>query len=99
MKLSLKTNVILILIIAALIIIPQVLLPDAEFSGADDQGGEAIVAIDPTYVPWVQSLFDPGDMEENLFRFQQLLGVGGMVGCFVYLDRKSKKFKEIDKSA
>jgi len=96
MKLSAITKIVLVLIIGALIIIPQIALPDAEFSGADDQGGAAITAIDPGYVPWFESLFDPGDMEENLFRFQQALGVFGLIGCFGYLYKKSKKNEQVD---
>lgn len=90
-KLSLTTKIILILLIGAIIIVPQVLLPHAEFGGADDAAGEAITVIDESYVPWFESIFDPGDMEENLFIFQQVLGVGGLIACFVFLDRKSKK--------
>lgn len=93
MKLSLTTKVILILLIGALIIVPQILLPTAEFAGADDAAGEAITVIDESYVPWFESIFDPGDMEENLFILQQILGVGGLVACFVFLDRKAKKLE------
>jgi len=99
MKLSVITKIVLVLIIGALIIIPQIALPNAEFSGADDQGGAAITSIDPSYVPWFKSLFDPGDMEGNLFHFQQALGVVGLGGCFVYLYKKSKKNEKADKSA
>ena len=91
MKLSLTTKIILVLIIAALIIIPQVALPNAQFSGADDQGGQAITSIDPNYKPWAESFFKPGDLEGTLFHVQQVLGVGGLIGCFVYLYKKSKK--------
>lgn len=99
MKLSLITKIILVLLIGALIVIPQIVLPDAAFSGSDDQGGQAIATIDPTYVPWIQNIFDPGDMEGNLFHFQQVLGVGGLIGCFVYLYKKSKKNANMDKNA
>lgn len=99
MKLSLITKIVLVLLIGALIIIPQVILPDAEFSGADDAAGTAISTIDTSYVPWFENIFDPGDMEENLFHFQQVLGVGGLGVCFLYLYKKSKKTKEADKSA
>lgn len=99
MKLSLTTKIVLLLLIGALIIIPQVALPNAEFSGADDAAGTVITTIDTSYVPWFENIFDPGDMEENLFHFQQMLGVGGLGGCFFYLYKKSKKNKEADKSA
>lgn len=94
MKLSLTTKIILVLLIGALIIVPQILLPKAEFSGADDAAGEAITDIDESYVPWFESIFDPGEMEENLFIFQQILGVGGLIVCFVFLDRKAKKLEK-----
>lgn len=99
MKLSRTTKIILVLIIGALIVIPQIALPQAVFSGADNQGADAILSIDPNYKPWFENIFDPGDMEENLFHFQQMLGVGGLGVCFFYLYKKSKKNKEADKSA
>ncbi|MDK2942689.1 MAG: hypothetical protein PWP56_2202, partial [Acetobacterium sp.] len=37
-------------------------------------------------------------MEENLFLFQQILGVGGLGICFFYLYKKSKKNEKADKS-
>jgi cobalt/nickel transport protein len=99
MKLSPITKIILVLLIGALIVIPQIALPDAEFSGADDAAGTAITAIDKNYVPWFENIFDPGDLEENLFHFQQLLGIGGLGICFFYLYKKSKKNEKADKSA
>ena len=99
MKLSVITKIVLVLIIGALIIIPQIVLPNAQFSGADDQGGAAITSIDPGYVPWFENVFKPGDMEGNLFHFQQALGVFGLAGCFAYLYKKSKKNEKVDKSA
>lgn len=98
MKLSLTTKIILVMLIGALIIIPQIALPEAEFAGADDAAGTAITTIDQNYVPWFESLFDPGEMEENLFLFQQILGVGGLGICFFYLYKKSGKNESADKS-
>lgn len=99
MKLSPITKIILILLIGALITIPQIILPDAEFSGADDAAGTAIISINENYVPWFENLFDPGEMEENLFHLQQLLGVGGLGVCFFYLYKKSKRNEKADRSA
>lgn len=99
MKLSPITKIILILLIGALIVIPQIALPNAEFSGADDGAKTAITSIDENYVPWFENIFDPGDMEGNLFHLQQILGVGGLGICFFYLYKKSKKNEKADKSA
>lgn len=99
MKLSLITKIVLVLLVAAIIIVPQVILPNAVFTGADNQGSNAIASIDPNYKPWFDSLFKPGDMEKNLFHFQQALGIGGLIACFVYLNKRSKKTSKIDKSS
>ncbi|HEY5557846.1 energy-coupling factor ABC transporter substrate-binding protein [Acetobacterium sp.] len=99
MKLSLITKIVLVLIIGALIIIPQILLPNATFAGADNKGSDAITSIDPNYKPWFESLFKPGDMEKNLFHFQQALGIGGLIVCFGYLYKKSKNISKVDKSS
>jgi len=98
MKLSPITKIVLILIIGGLIIIPRILLPNATFTGADNRGSDAITSIDPNYKPWFESLFKSGDMEKDLFHFQQALGISGLIGCFVYLNKKAKKASKLDKS-
>ncbi|MGL4606161.1 MAG: energy-coupling factor ABC transporter substrate-binding protein [Eubacteriaceae bacterium] len=91
MKLSLASKIVLVLLIVGLIILPQIFLPHADFRGTDDAAEEAITSTEENYVPWFENIFDPGEWEENLFIFQQVLGVGGLILCFGYLERKSKK--------
>jgi cobalt/nickel transport protein len=93
------SKIILVLIIGGLLVVPQLVMPNAEFSGADDAAGNAITSIDKNYVPWFQNIFDPGEMEGTLFHFQQAMGVGGLAVCFYYLYKKSKKNEKVDKSA
>ena len=50
-KNSTKLNVILLLLVLAIVIVPQVLKSDAEFGGADGEAEAAITEINPDYQP------------------------------------------------
>ncbi len=77
-----RTNLILLAMVLLLAILPLVLpLPSglkAPFSGTDNQGQEAIVAINPDYRPWFEPLWEPpsGEIESLLFALQAALGSG-----------------------
>lgn len=47
-----KKNLLLILAVLVIATVPLILLPNAEFGGADGQAEEAITEIDPDYQPW-----------------------------------------------
>ncbi|MEA4978024.1 MAG: energy-coupling factor ABC transporter substrate-binding protein [Methanomassiliicoccaceae archaeon] len=74
-----------------------------EFSGADDQGGDAITEIDPSYEPWWDGIWGsyelPGETESMLFALQAAIGaliIGYVVGYFRAVD-KAKKGKLLKK--
>lgn len=89
-KSATKKNVILILLAIALIIVPLVLKPQAEYGGADGQAEEVITQIAPNYKPWFNSLYEPpsGEIESLLFSTQAALGAG-IIGY--YLGSRKKK--------
>lgn len=71
-KNSMKTNIILLILAALLIIVPLVINPSAEYGGADGMAGELIEVISPNYKPWFESFYEPpsGEIESLLFALQ-----------------------------
>lgn len=87
-----RANLILLAIVLLLAVLP-LLLPvpgglKEPFAGADDQGMEAIVAIDPGYKPWFEPLWEPpsSEIESLLFALQAALG-SGLLGYYLGLRR------------
>ena len=73
-----KTNWILFLIAVGLIIAPLILNSKAGYGGADGEAKAIIAEINPTYKPWVSSLYKPpsGEIESLLFSTQAAIGAG-----------------------
>ncbi len=74
-----RRNTLLLLVLAALItIIPLVILPGAEYGGADGEAEVAITEISPEYEPWFASFWEPpsGEIESLLFVLQAVIGSG-----------------------
>ncbi len=71
-----KKNVILIAILCALVVIPLLMNPGAEFSGADGQAQSFITQVAPDYQPWIEPLIEPasGEIESLLFTLQGSIG-------------------------
>ncbi len=71
-----KKNLILIAMLCALIVIPLLMNPGAEFSGADGQAQSLITQVSPDYVPWIEPLIEPasGEIESMLFTLQGSIG-------------------------
>ncbi|MDD2410482.1 MAG: energy-coupling factor ABC transporter substrate-binding protein [Candidatus Methanomethylophilaceae archaeon] len=68
-----------------------------EFAGADDQGGDAISEIDPSYEPWWDGIWGsyelPGETESMLFALQAAIGaiiIGYAIGYFHAVDKARK---------
>lgn len=87
-----RANLILLAIVLLLAVLP-LLLPvpgglKEPFAGADDQGMEAIVVIDPGYKPWFEPLWEPpsSEIESLLFALQAALG-SGLLGYYLGLRR------------
>ncbi|MFE5244666.1 MULTISPECIES: energy-coupling factor ABC transporter substrate-binding protein [unclassified Streptomyces] len=83
-----KINGLLLLVVAALAVLPLALgLGDDEkepFTGADAQAETAITEIDPDYEPWFSPLYEPpsGEIESALFALQAALGAGVLAYYF-----------------
>ncbi|MFG2591061.1 energy-coupling factor ABC transporter substrate-binding protein [Streptomyces sp. NBC_01166] len=83
-----KINALLLLVVAALAVLPLALgLGDDEkepFAGADAQAETAITEIDPEYEPWFSPLYEPpsGEIESALFALQAALGAGVLAYYF-----------------
>lgn len=83
-----KINTLLLLVVAALAVLPLALgLGDDEkepFAGADAQAETAITEIKPDYEPWFTPLYEPpsGEVESALFALQAALGAGVLAYYF-----------------
>ncbi|MBM7442753.1 energy-coupling factor ABC transporter substrate-binding protein [Streptomyces sp. HB132] len=83
-----KINALLLLVVAALAVLPLALgLGDSQeepFTGADAQAETAITEIAPTYEPWFSPLYEPpsGEVESALFALQAALGAGVLAYYF-----------------
>ncbi|QFR02330.1 energy-coupling factor ABC transporter substrate-binding protein [Streptomyces phaeolivaceus] len=83
-----KINVLLLLVVAALAVLPLALgLGDHKeepFAGADAEAETAITEIQPDYEPWFSPLYEPpsGEIESALFALQAALGAGVLAYYF-----------------
>ncbi|MFD0357109.1 energy-coupling factor ABC transporter substrate-binding protein [Streptomyces sp. NPDC127110] len=83
-----KINTLLLLLVAALAVIPLALgLGDGKeepFTGADAQAEAAITELKPDYEPWFAPLYEPpsGEVESALFALQAALGAGVLAYYF-----------------
>ncbi|MHC0430895.1 energy-coupling factor ABC transporter substrate-binding protein [Streptomyces sp. O3] len=83
-----KINGLLLLIVAALAVLPLALGmgddKEEPFAGADGEAEGAITEIDPGYEPWFSPLYEPpsGEVESALFAVQAALGAGVLAYYF-----------------
>lgn len=86
--------IILIAIMVAIFVAPLILLPNAEFGGADGAAEEAI--IDTGYEPWFTSIWEPpsGEIESLLFALQAAIGAI-IIGYFIGYEKGKRAKKEI----
>lgn len=83
-----KINTLLLVLVAALAVIPLVFgLGDHKeepFTGADAEAETAITEIDPDYEPWFSPLYEPpsGEIESALFALQAAIGAGVLTYYF-----------------
>lgn len=92
MNKSSKTNLLLLLLVLALVILPLVVNPNAAYEGSDDQGGDLIGEINPDYEPWFDPIWEPpsGEVESLLFSVQVALGAG-VIGYILGTFKEKKK--------
>ncbi|MFF5789263.1 energy-coupling factor ABC transporter substrate-binding protein [Streptomyces sp. NPDC012693] len=83
-----KINTLLLLVVAALAVLPLALgLGDHKeepFAGADGEAETAITELQPDYEPWFTPLYEPpsGEIESALFSLQAALGAGVLAYYF-----------------
>ncbi|MEK9517856.1 energy-coupling factor ABC transporter substrate-binding protein [Streptomyces venezuelae] len=83
-----KINALLLLVVAALAVLPLALgLGDHKeepFVGADAEAETAITELRPDYEPWFSPLYEPpsGEIESALFALQAALGAGVLAYYF-----------------
>lgn len=89
-KSTTKQNIILLILAGALICLPLIINPLAEYSGADGEAEALITEISPEYEPWFSSIYEPpsGEIESLLFSVQAALGAG-IIGY--YLGSRKRK--------
>lgn len=77
-KKTLRNNLLLGFLFLLLIIAPLAINKNAEYGGADGNAEAAIVASNPDYQPWFQSLWEPpsSEIESLLFAAQASIGTG-----------------------
>lgn len=75
---SLRNNLILLALAVLITVVPLIILPAAEYGGADGQAEVAITEISPEYEPWFASFWEPpsGEIESLLFVTQAVIGSG-----------------------
>jgi cobalt/nickel transport protein len=87
-KRNTKINLLLIVLVAALAVLPLALgLGDHKeepFTGADGEAETAITELEPDYEPWFSPLYEPpsGEIESGLFSLQAALGAGVLAYYF-----------------
>ncbi|MFF3211656.1 energy-coupling factor ABC transporter substrate-binding protein [Streptomyces sp. NPDC002886] len=83
-----KINGLLLLLVAALAVLPIALGlgegKEEPFAGADAQAEAAITELKPDYEPWFSPLYEPpsGEVESALFALQAALGAGVLAYYF-----------------
>jgi len=83
-------------LILGICIISFIVAPNAEFSGADEQGSERIKEIDPAYTPWSDSLWSPPSSIESLL-FASQAAIGAMIiGYFIGNEHGKRAAKRDD---
>jgi cobalt/nickel transport protein len=92
-----KSNLFLILGVVILAGSPLVLMPRAEFSGADTQSTEGIEKLSPGYKPWFEAVFKPQSGEVETFLFATQAAIGSGVTCYIlglYKGRTERRREE-----
>ncbi len=92
MNKSSKTNLLLLLLVLAIVILPLIVNPNAAYEGSDGEGQDLIGEINPDYQPWFDPIWEPpsGEVESLLFSVQVALGAG-VIGYIFGTFREKEK--------
>ena len=85
--------ILLVSIMIGIFVVPLIILPNAEFGGADGGGAEEAIS-DTGYEPWFTPIWEPpsGEIESLLFALQAAIGAM-IIGYFVGYERGKRKNK------
>lgn len=88
-----KKNSLLIFLVIAISILPLIVMPDAEYGGADGEAEDMITELNPDYEPWFESFWEPpsGEIESLLFALQAAIGTGIITFYLGYMTGKKKE--------
>jgi cobalt/nickel transport protein len=92
-----KWTVIILVVVAALVIVPLAVHPaKAKFGGADTNAQSAIKSIDPGYKPWFKSIYTPPstEIQSLLFALQAAAGAGMLFFALGYFVGRAKGRKQ-----
>lgn len=86
-------QIILLAIVVALVIIPLIAFPNAEYGGADGAAEDMIS--ETGYEPWFESIWEPpsGEIESLLFSTQAAVGAI-IIGYFVGYEKGKRAPKD-----
>lgn len=75
-------HIIMLVAVVALVLVPLILVPDAEYGGADGAAEDLIS--ETGYEPWFESIWEPpsGEIESLLFVTQAAIGAI-IIGYFI----------------
>lgn len=75
-------------VVLALVALPLVIAPNAEFTGTDDNAVTVIQTIDNSYLPWFNGvqLFDSSEITSMFFALQAAIGAG-VLGYYIGYSR------------
>ena len=92
-----QKNILLILCTVVIFAVPLILMPEAEFSGADNKAGQLVEEMTPDFQPWFEGLWAPpgGSVESLLFSLQAAFGTG-IIAFYLGYRRGLKKGKGIE---
>lgn len=87
-----NNNFILLLLLLIIVVTPLIILPNAEYGGADGQAKGIITEVSPDYQPWFSSIWEPpsGEIESLLFALQAVIGASFIAYFIGYLKGKRK---------
>lgn len=86
------TNTVLLLLAAAIAIVPLVIVKNSEFGGADGMAVEVVEEMNEEFQPWFEPIWEPPGRETEglLFALQAALGSGVIFFCIGYLKGRSE---------
>ncbi|WNZ28999.1 MAG: energy-coupling factor ABC transporter substrate-binding protein [Candidatus Bathyarchaeota archaeon] len=86
-------HIIMLAAVVALVLVPLILVPNAEYGGADGAAEDLI--LETGYEPWFESIWEPpsGEIESLLFVIQAAIGAI-IIGYFIGYEKGKRAPRE-----